>query len=154
VKRYADQSDYPRLVERLREWCRERFTSREIAERLNAEGFRPPKRTNRFTAGIVAKLTAQLGLVRRERFGSDTGLGPNEYRPSSLARKLGLSRDTVRRWLRSSWLNVRRDADGHHVIWADARELARLRELHALPRTWANKARLSRLRTPNPRPAR
>ncbi|OWK39378.1 hypothetical protein [Fimbriiglobus ruber] len=40
------------------------------------------------------------------------------------------------------------------VIWANAGEWDRLRELHQLPRTWANKARLAELRTPNPRPAR
>jgi DNA invertase Pin-like site-specific DNA recombinase len=154
VARYCVQSDYPRLVERLREWCRERLPSRAIAERLNAEGFQPPKRASRFTAGMVARLTAHLGLARRERHGSEADLGPNEYRPSGLARQLGLSRDTIRRWLRSGWLNVRRDDDGHHVIWADAGELARLRELHTLPRCWAHKARLAKLRTPNPRPAR
>ena len=71
-----------------------------------------------------------------------------------LARRLGISRDTVRRWLRAGWLNVRRDEDGHHVIWADADELRRLRELHALPRTWANKTRLAKLKKPKPRPAR
>ena len=71
-----------------------------------------------------------------------------------LARRLGLSRDTVRRRLRAGWLNGRRDDDGHHVIWADARELRRLRELHNLPRTWANKKRLAKLKKPNPRPAR
>ena len=37
----------------------------------------------------------------------------------------GMSRDTVRRWLRAGWLTVRRDAEGHHVIWADASELRR-----------------------------
>ena len=71
-----------------------------------------------------------------------------------LARRLSISRDTIRRWLRAGWLNVRRDADGHHVIWADADELRRLRELHALPRTWANKKRLAKLKKPKPRPAR
>ena len=103
---------------------------------------------------MVQKLTSRLGLVRRERHGTATGLGPDEYRPMGLARELDISRDTVRRWLRSGWLNMRRDEDGHHVIWADAGELRRLRELHALPRTWANKARLAELKKPNPRPAR
>ena len=51
VRRYDQQSDYPRLVARLRELCGQRRTAAAIAERLNAEGFRPPKRTNRFTAG-------------------------------------------------------------------------------------------------------
>jgi DNA-binding transcriptional MerR regulator len=71
-----------------------------------------------------------------------------------LARRLGMSRDTVRRWLRAGWLSVRQDDEGHHVIWADAAELRRLRELHRLPRTWANKGRLAELKKPTPRPTR
>jgi hypothetical protein len=154
VTRYSQQADYLRLVMRLRELCTGRHNSAAIAERLNAEGFCPPKRTNRFTGEMVRRLTAHLGLARRRRHGSTTGLEPDEYRPMGLARSLGISRDTVRRWLRAGWLNLRRDDDGHHVIWADAGELRRLRELHDLPRTWANKARLAKLKKPKPRPAR
>jgi hypothetical protein len=154
VARYSQQSDYPRLVARLRELCTGRRNSAEIAAQLNAEGFRPPKRTKQFTGEIVRRLTVHLGLLRRQRHGSRIGLGPDEYRPMGLARRLGISRDTVRRWLRAGWLTVRRDDDGHHVIWADASELRRLRELHALPRTWANKKRLAKLKKPKPRPAR
>ena len=154
VTRYCQQSDYPRLVARLRELCTGRDNSSAIAERLNAEGLRPPKRTNRFTGEMVRRLTADLGLARRQRHGSTAGLGPDEYRPMGLARRLGISRDTIRRWLRAGWLNLRRDEDGHHVIWADAGELRRLRELHALPRSWANKKRLAKLKKPKLRPAR
>ncbi len=154
VARYRDRSEYPRLVERLRELCTGRLNSAAIAERLNAAGFHPPKRTGRFTGEMVRRLTAQLGLARRARHGSAAGLGPDEYRPTGLARRLSVSRDTVRRWVRSGRVNVRRDADGHHVIWADADELRRLRELHALPRTWANRARRAELNQPKPRPAR
>ncbi len=154
VARYSQQSDYPRLVARLRELCTGRLNSAAIAGRLDAEGFRPPKRASRFTGEMVRRLTAQLGLARRERHGGTAGLGPDEYRPMGLARRLGISRDTVRRWLRAGWLTLRRDDDGHHVIWADAGELGRLRELHRLPRTWANKARLAKLKKPKPRPTR
>ena len=154
VVRYSQQSDYPRLVARLRELCTGQLNSAAIATRLNAEGFAPPKRTDRFTAEMVRRLTTHLGLARRQRHGSSAGLGVDEYRPMGLARRLGISRDTVRRWLRAGWLNVRRDEDGHHVIWADAEELERLGELHRLPRTWANKGRLAKLKKPKPRPAR
>jgi Recombinase/Recombinase zinc beta ribbon domain len=154
VTRYCQQSDYPRLVARLRELCAGRENAAAIAERLNAEGFHPPKRTDRFTGAMIQRLTMHLGLARRQRHGSTTGLGADEYRPMGLARRLGVSRDTVRRWLRVGWLNLRRDEDGHHVIWADASELRRLRELHALPRSWANKKRLAKLKQPKPRPAR
>jgi excisionase family DNA binding protein len=154
VKRYDLQSDYPRLVERLRTWCAERLSAAEIAVRLNAEGFRPPKRADRFTRSMVQRLLWHLRLDRREPHGSLSGLGRDEYRPGSLARRLGISRDTVRRWLRAGWLTAHRDAEGHHVIWADASELRRLRELHRLPRTWATRDRLAELTKPKPRPER
>jgi DNA invertase Pin-like site-specific DNA recombinase len=154
VRRYDQHSGYPRLLKRLREFCEERLGSGVIAERLNAEGFRPPKRAKRFTAEMVRRLTVQLGLSRRARHGSRVGLGPDEYRPMELARRLSVGRDAVRGWVRSGWVNARRDADAHHVIWADADELQRLRELHGLPRMWANKARLAELKKPKPRPAR
>ena len=89
VTRYDRRSDYPRLISRLRTLCGERLGSAEIAERLNAEGFRPPKRTNRFTGVMVRRLTSRLGLERRERHGSPAGLGQDEYRPMGLARRLG-----------------------------------------------------------------
>jgi DNA invertase Pin-like site-specific DNA recombinase/ribosomal protein S14 len=154
VKRYDLQSDYPLLVERLRALCVQGKSAAAIAEQLNAEGFRPPKRVARFTGQMVQRLICHLDLTRRQPHGSHVGLCRDEYRPAGLARRLEISRDTVRRWLRAGWLTARRDAEGHHVIWADASELQRLRELHRLPRTWANKDRLAKLKLPKPRPER
>ncbi len=136
VARYCQQADYPQLVARLRELCTGRRTSAAIAQQLNDEGFQPPKRTKQFTGEMVRRLTVHLGLFRRQRHGSTTDLGPGEYRPMGLARRLGISRDTVRRWMRAGWLNLRRNEDGHRVIWADAGEIRRLRELHDLRRSW------------------
>lgn len=154
VKRYDLQADYPRLVERLRALCSERLSAAEIADRLNAEGFRPPKRAEHFQPGMVRRLLWHLDLDRRKPHGSLSGLDTDEYRPGGLARQLRITRDTVRRWLRAGWLTSRRDAEGHHVIWADASELQRLKELHKLPRTWATKGRLVELTKPKPRPVR
>jgi hypothetical protein len=109
VSRYDLRSDYTRLVERLRLLSGARLHAAEIAERLNAEGFRPPRRADRFSAPIVLKLAARLGIPRRERYGTQTGLGPNEFRPMGLSRLLGVPRDTVQAWLRSGWLTVRPD---------------------------------------------
>jgi DNA invertase Pin-like site-specific DNA recombinase len=153
VSRYEQQSAYLRLLQRLQELCQKKLSSSEIAEHLNAEGFRPPKRTEHFNGVMVLRLLRELGLERRPRHGSPAGLGADEYRPGGLARKLGVKRETVRRWLRVGWVNVRKDEAGHHIIWADAEELARLRELRQVPRTWANKRRLAELRKPKHRPA-
>jgi hypothetical protein len=152
VTRYDLRSDYPRLVERLRELTGERLRGAEIAERLNAEGFRPPRRAKRFNRNIVVRLAARLGLPRRERYGSLTGLGPDEYRPAGLSRRLGVSRDAMQRWLRAGWLNVRRDEDGHAIIWADAEELTRLRTLSRLLQAGVAGARLAELKEAKPRP--
>ena len=56
VTRYSQQADYPRLVARLRELCAGRLNPASIAERLNADGFRPPKRVDRFTGEMVRRL--------------------------------------------------------------------------------------------------
>jgi hypothetical protein len=152
VGRYAHHSDYPRLVERVRALCGERLSPAAIDERLNAEGFRPPKRASSFTPQTARRLTIRLGFGRRARHGGRAGLGPDEYSPMELARRLGVGRDAVRGWVRSGWVNARRDADGHHVIWADADELDRLRVLYALPRTWENRTRLAELKKPKPQP--
>ena len=154
VQRYDLQADYPRLVARLRASCEEGLSAARIAERLNAEGFRPPKRAERFTREMVQRLAWHLDLPRREPHGSLKGLGRDEYRPGGLARRLGISRDTVRGWIGAGWLTAHRDAEGHHVIWADVSELHRLGELHRLPRTWATKEKLAELTRPKARPVR
>jgi hypothetical protein len=54
--------------------------------------------------------------------------------------------------MRRGWVNVRKDDRGHHIVWADADELRRLRQLHRLPRTAANRERLAALKKPKQRP--
>jgi hypothetical protein len=123
-----------------------------MAERLNAAGFRPPRRVGPFTGQMVLGLLARLRLRGQAAHGSAVGLGQDEYRPGQLAQRLGVSRNRVRRWIESGCLNARRDENGHHIIWADADELQRLDELHSLPPTWANKARRAELKKPKQRP--
>ncbi len=74
---------------RMRELCMGRDNSSAIAERLNSEGFRPPKRTKRFSAEILRRLTAHLGPTSRQRHESITGLEPDEYRPMGLGPAAG-----------------------------------------------------------------
>ncbi len=154
VRRYELRADYPRMVARVRAWCSDGLSIAGIVERLNEEGFRPPKRADRFNGGMVQRLLCRLELTHRKPHGSPSGLGQDEYRPSGLARQLDIGLDTVRRWVRAGWVTSSRDTEGHHVIWVDGSELARLRELHALPRTWATRDRLAELSKPKARPER
>ena len=154
VRRYDLRADYPRLVARLRARCAEGLSAAGMAERLDEEGFRPPKRVDRLNRGMVQRLLWRLDLARRKPHGSRSDLGRDEYRPRGLARRLAISLDTVRRWIRAGRPTSSRDVGGHHLIRADVSELARLRELLVLPRTWATKDRLAELTGPKPRPER
>jgi DNA invertase Pin-like site-specific DNA recombinase len=152
VKSYANMADYAKLVAKLKSMQKQRLSARQMAEQLNAAGFRPPKRATKFTGAMVSRRLEYLGIKSRERLGSSVGLGANEWRPGALARHLGIPRETVDKWRRKGWLHARLDQDGYCVLWADADEIARLRELHALPRTWANQARRKQLIKPKRRP--
>src|SRR5262249_62128787 len=90
------------------------------------------------------------GAPRRERYGREAGLGPNEFRPVGPARRLVVPRGAVRRWLRPGRLSARRDEDGHHLIGADADGLRRLRELHQLAPARATRARPAGVEEPPP----
>lgn len=57
-------SYYPQLAARARELVETGHTTRQIAERLNAEGFRPPKRSAAFTPNAVNDLLRALGIQR------------------------------------------------------------------------------------------
>ncbi|MDB5349290.1 MAG: hypothetical protein JWN86_537, partial [Planctomycetota bacterium] len=43
---------------------------------------------------------------------------------------------------------------GHHIVWADASELARLGELHGLRQSWESRQRFAELIQPKVRPNR
>ena len=153
VAGYERRSDYPRLVSRLRGLCEGRLSPAAIAERLNAEGVMLPKRADRFTGPMVWRLASRLGLKWRERHGSAEDLGPDEYRPGGLSRRLGVRRDAVRWWVRAGYVTTRRDERGNHIIWADEDELRRLRSLHQLLGTRTAEG-LAALRVPKPCPGR
>ena len=57
-------SCYPQLAARARELAEAGFTTAQIAGRLNAEGFRPPKPSPVFTPNAVSDLLRALGIQR------------------------------------------------------------------------------------------
>ena len=152
VSCYAQQASYPQLVVRLKEMNQGPLNAAQIAQKLNEEGFAPPKRTKQFSGAMVRRLLSELRLTGSPRYGSDKGLSVDEYRPSGMAKKLGIGRDRVRHWMRAGWVNVRKDEKGHAILWADEDELTRLRALSELPRTWPNKGRLAELKVPKTPP--
>jgi hypothetical protein len=141
VQTYEQLSNYNELMARTAELRDERRTLSEIAATLNAEGFHPPKRSPRFTKGILSCLLRE----RKARAGSspqtvsdDRHLEVDEWWLANLAAELRMPIATLHRWQRVGWLSARKiaTAGGRWAIHADADELLRLRRLRNCPRGW------------------
>lgn len=135
VATLAQLSYFPRLRQRTEELLAAGRTAAQIAEALNAEGLRPPKRTAAFTQSSVGDLIATLGLRQARTPARRPELGEHEWWLRDLAEHIGMSKITLDAWIRRGW------ADGYlhpearlTVVRADPAEVDRLRVLHQTPR--------------------
>ena len=155
VSRYDQKSDWPQLKSRLSELHQGGLSAAEIAASLNREGFRPPKRAERFQAGMIHRLLSDCGLTQRRPTPDEdrTSLGPDEWFLSDLAAHLAIPEETMHRWRRVGWIHARKREEprGRWILWADAAELERLRRLRSCPRTWDNQPLVRELIIPKPR---
>ena len=135
-------SYYPQLAARARELADGGFTIAQIAERLNAEGFRPPKRSLAFTPNAVSDLLRALGIqrsripARRNR----PALARARVVAARPGRPPGHARGHPRR-LGPPRLGHRLPAPQARlrVVRADPAEVERLRALHQVPRGQHNR---------------
>ena len=135
-------SYYPQLAARARELADGGYTTAQIAERLNAEGFRPPKRIPAFTPNAVTDLLRALGIqrshipARRNR----PALAQHEWWLRDLAGHLAMSAITLDAWVRRGWATGYLHPQARlRVVRADPAEVERLRTLHHVPRGQHNR---------------
>jgi DNA invertase Pin-like site-specific DNA recombinase len=134
VRKLEQLSYYPELVERIRTLASEGLSPKSIAERLDQEGYRPPKQAERFGRQAVYELMRRLDLGKRRRPWSREGLSEHEWWLADLVRTLKIPDTTLHAWRQRGWVKARRDeATGRWIIWADGAEMERLKERHALP---------------------
>jgi hypothetical protein len=152
VSRVEQLRDYAELMRRVAELHGAGKTLRQIAEALNREGFRPPKRRETYNAAMVQLLLARRGRSgpRPEAVSGDDPRGDDEWWLSDLCRELGMPQPTVHSWVRRGWIRGRKlpGAAGRWILWADAEELDRLRRLRAYRRTWPDETYPTELTTP------
>ncbi|MGW3152582.1 recombinase family protein [Streptomyces sp. NPDC001177] len=130
-------SYYPQLAARVTELAQAGHGAGHIADCLNREGFRPPKRRETFGRQAVRELMRTLGVAERhDRRSTSPALGEHEWWLSDLARELNMSRITLYSWVERGWVRARQQPDPPRkwVIYADAAERDRLRVLHETPR--------------------
>jgi len=155
VQCYQQRSDYGPLLKRINQLREGGSSLATIAERLNQEGFRPPKRCQTFKGGMVARLLAKGSRSGpRPRAVQTPGLlGASEWLLSDLARQLDMPQATLHRWVRVGWVHARKlpTPGGHWAIWADADELDRMARLRTCPRGWSEETALATLTKPKAR---
>ncbi len=136
VARLEQLSYYPQLCDRIRELVSAGLGAEVIAERLNAEGYRPPKRRERFGQQGVLALLHRLGLSeQRSHAKQPASLDVDEWWVPMLARRVGMPEVTLHNWIQRGWVRARQQElpDRRWIVWADAAEVERLQQLHQRP---------------------
>lgn len=133
-----DQLSYsPDLLARVATLHQQGLDRAAMAQQLNAEGWRPAKRRQTFTADMVGSLLARQGLRSSPSRSRAVARKTDEWTLPELAYTLAMPDPTLYSWLRKGHLKIRRDkGSGQWLIWADASELKRLRLLRHEPRGW------------------
>lgn len=130
VVSYARMRDFQQLCERLVEMRKEGLNAEAMADKLNQEGFSPPRRSGPFSKELVRQLLCRNGLSNEKT--CTPQLGPHEWWLADLARELKMPVGKLRGWLERGWLHGRQTPAQHlWIIWADRDEMRRLRKLVA-----------------------
>jgi DNA invertase Pin-like site-specific DNA recombinase len=146
VARLEQLSYYPELVARVLALHQAGQRCPQIAEQLNAEGWRPAKRRATFNGSMVANLLAHQGVPARLVHAHAPpwpDRQPHEWSLPELACTLEMPAVTLFSWLRKGWLQARkvlRAGKPQWLVCADAAELERLRGRRQAPRRWATHA--------------
>lgn len=152
VSGYDQLSNRDQLLARIDALRAAGHTLAQVAEQLNREGFRPPKRRRDFNASMLTRLIAKASppKVRPLAMTDRSALRACEWWLSDLARHLNMPTATLHRWRRVGWIRARKVnvAGGRWALWADDTELDRLRRLRVHPRGWSDEPFPTELTTP------
>ncbi len=136
VARLEQLSYYPQLCERVRTLVQEGLGAAAIAQHLNREGYRPPKRREQFGRQGVLDLLQRLGIRRHAtRTTQRDELAADEWWVADLAQRISMPEVTLHHWIRRGWVRAHQQAQAPRrwIVWADAAEVERLCELHQRP---------------------
>ena len=145
VARLDQLSYYPALLARVTELAAAGATTRQIAEALNTEGFRPPKRTSRYRPEQVRILLNQHNLrtsYQRGQPAALASLAPGEWSVPGLAAALGMPTASLYNWIYRGWATARHAPGSKNwIITANAAQMQQLRERRARPAGYYSRAR-------------
>jgi DNA invertase Pin-like site-specific DNA recombinase len=129
IARYQERTDYVPICARVQELTHASWSLEAIAHQLETDGF-PPLRRGGWSRVSVQTLRHQLGLGTTHRRGSSReALGPDEWWAREVAERLSMSHSSLFTWIQRGLVRARKESGGlqRWIVWADARELERLR---------------------------
>lgn len=133
VAKLEQLSYYPQLQARVAELHQKGLSGGAIAEALNAEAWRPPKRRETFTAPMVNALLQRQGISNTTyRFKKDFKRKAHEMTLAELSQTLNMPPATLYQWLQTGQLNARRDSTGSRHRWLIKANKAEIKRLRAL----------------------
>ena len=148
VGRLDQLSYFPAMLARVTELAGAGRNSTQIAGILNAEGYRPPKRTSKFTGQQVRTLISQRG-IRAQSKGRPavlTNLAPGEWTVPGLSAELSMPSASIYNWIYRGWITARHAPGSKNwIITADSQQLRELRERRARPPGYYTRARFATL---------
>ncbi|MBK1671460.1 hypothetical protein CKO28_26020 [Rhodovibrio sodomensis] len=141
VAKLSALTTYNQLLERAADLRRAGGSYTEVAETLNAEGWRPAKRRTTFNEQMVYRLLSKTGVVkpRYRRAPVDLPREADEWTVRELAAEIGMPEATLYGWVQQGRLRSRRIPVGRgyaNLVHADASTIANLKAIRATPAPW------------------
>ncbi|WP_197412560.1 recombinase family protein [Novosphingobium sp. Fuku2-ISO-50] len=138
VKRATDMEGYSALIARLRELHQAGNHATRIADILNEEGWRPPKRRDTYNAGMVHQrlLSAGITAVKFKKPLCLADRGPHEWTVGELAKHIGMPESTLYTWVQNGRLSCRSITVAGKIIkllTADAETIESIRAIRSIP---------------------
>jgi len=133
VAKLRDLSNYTELCDRITTLTRAGMTAPAIAERVNEEGYRHPHAGARFNEDGIRDLQRELGVRPERPFARPReGLGPDEWWPIELRRRLEIPESTLYSWIHRGIVRARQldRRTGRWVVTATEEDLDELGRRH------------------------
>lgn len=150
VAKLEQLSYYQDLLGRAVSLQNEGKERRAIADVLNREGWRPPKRQIFFKPGMIGSLLSRGGVESPKKTRTaEVNRMLNEVTLRELSQATNIPEPTLYVWMRKGLLKARRATEVSHggvwLITADEKEIKRLQVLKEQPKEWIYRSRVKKV---------
>ena len=142
VAKLEQLAGYQALMSRVQELQSQACPPSQIAEKLNTEGWKPPKRRQTFNVTMVRCLLNRQGIrigTQKQQHTANIPRGADEWTLTELAGELKMPEPTLYSWIKKGKvraLQIKVDSRSFWIITANQQELEELRKLRTVNRTW------------------